>query len=147
MVEWGWSTTSGKLSILGSLPPESQPMHFGHRALILQYISHPNIQIVHVQCFILMSSFLCSVNCLPQAWILIGQAVRAGQDLGLHVRTSISPTIFTYSYLPRATCLVALSSASSNHPRGKGNSAKDLVGCVHPGPHARPRSGKAIGCK
>ena len=32
-----------------------------------------------------MSSFLCSVNCLPQAWLLVGQAVRAGQDLGLHV--------------------------------------------------------------
>jgi Fungal specific transcription factor domain len=54
-------------------------------ALILQYISHANIQIAHVQCLVLMSSFLCSVNCLPQAWILIGQAVRTGQDLGLHV--------------------------------------------------------------
>jgi hypothetical protein len=31
-----------------------------------------------------MASFLCSVNCLPQAWILVGQAVRTGQDLGLH---------------------------------------------------------------
>ncbi|KAF8974598.1 fungal-specific transcription factor domain-containing protein [Flammula alnicola] len=59
-------------------------MVYYERALILQYISHPNVQIAHVQCFILMSSFLCSVNCLPQAWILIGQAVRAGQDLGLH---------------------------------------------------------------
>lgn len=54
-------------------------------ALILQYISHANTQIAHVQCFILLSSFLCSVNCLPQAWILVGQAVRTGQDLGLHV--------------------------------------------------------------
>ncbi|KAF8164985.1 fungal-specific transcription factor domain-containing protein [Crassisporium funariophilum] len=59
-------------------------MVYYERALILQYISHPNTQIAHVQCFILMSSFLCSVNCLPQAWILIGQAVRTGQDLGLH---------------------------------------------------------------
>ncbi|KAF9534400.1 fungal-specific transcription factor domain-containing protein [Crepidotus variabilis] len=59
-------------------------MVYYERALVLQYISHPNIQPSHVQCFILMSSFLCSVNCLPQAWILIGQAVRAGQDLGLH---------------------------------------------------------------
>jgi hypothetical protein len=55
------------------------------RALILQYISHSHIQVTHVQTFILMSSFLCSVNCLPQAWILTGQAVRIGQDLGLHV--------------------------------------------------------------
>ncbi|KIK08566.1 hypothetical protein K443DRAFT_672578 [Laccaria amethystina LaAM-08-1] len=59
-------------------------MVYYERALILQYISHANIQVAHVQCFILMSSFLCSVNCLPQAWLVIGQAVRAGQDLGLH---------------------------------------------------------------
>jgi hypothetical protein len=32
-----------------------------------------------------LSSFLCSVNCLPQAWLLVGQAVRTAQDLGLHV--------------------------------------------------------------
>lgn len=59
-------------------------MVYYERALILQYISHANTQIAHVQCFILLSSFLCSINCLPQAWILIGQAVRVGQDLGLH---------------------------------------------------------------
>ncbi|KAF9449897.1 hypothetical protein P691DRAFT_811456 [Macrolepiota fuliginosa MF-IS2] len=59
-------------------------MVYYERALTLQYISHANIQTAHVQCFILMSSFLCSINCLPQAWILVGQAVRTGQDLGLH---------------------------------------------------------------
>ncbi|TFK76133.1 hypothetical protein BDN72DRAFT_810181 [Pluteus cervinus] len=59
-------------------------MVYYERALILQYISHANIQIAHVQGFILMSSFLCSINCLPQAWILIGQGIRTGQDLGLH---------------------------------------------------------------
>ncbi|KAF8271777.1 fungal-specific transcription factor domain-containing protein [Lactarius quietus] len=59
-------------------------MVYYERALILHYISHASIQVAHVQCFILMSSFLCSVNCLPQAWLLIGQAVRAAQDLGLH---------------------------------------------------------------
>lgn len=55
------------------------------RALILHYISHASIQMSHVQCFVLMASFLCSVNCLPQAWLLIGQAVRMAQDLGYHV--------------------------------------------------------------
>lgn len=61
-----------------------------HRALILHYISHASIQIAHVQCFVLLSSFLCSVNCLPQAWLLVGQAVRMGQDLGLHVGAIIA---------------------------------------------------------
>ncbi|KAI0269256.1 fungal-specific transcription factor domain-containing protein, partial [Gloeopeniophorella convolvens] len=59
-------------------------MVYYERALILHYISHASVQVAHVQCFVLMSSFLCSVNCLPQAWLLIGQAVRAAQDLGLH---------------------------------------------------------------
>ena len=55
------------------------------RALILHYICHSTMQVEHVQCFLLMASFLCSVNCLPQAWILVGQAVRIAQDIGLHV--------------------------------------------------------------
>ncbi|KAF9221902.1 hypothetical protein BS17DRAFT_796729 [Gyrodon lividus] len=59
-------------------------MIYYERALILHYISHASIQVLHVQSFILMSSFLCSVNCLPQAWLLVGQAVRSAQDLGLH---------------------------------------------------------------
>ncbi|KAI0080746.1 hypothetical protein K474DRAFT_1589402 [Panus rudis PR-1116 ss-1] len=59
-------------------------MVFYERALILHYISHASMQVEHVQCFLLMASFLCSVNCLPQAWLLVGQAVRTGQDLGLH---------------------------------------------------------------
>lgn len=57
-----------------------------YSALILQYISHASIQPTHVQAFTLLAAFLCAVNCLPQAWILIGQGVRAAQDLGLHVR-------------------------------------------------------------
>ncbi|TFK93910.1 hypothetical protein K466DRAFT_477676 [Polyporus arcularius HHB13444] len=69
-------------------------MVYHERALILHYISSASMQVEHVQCFLLMSSFLCSVNCLPQAWLLVGQAVRAAQDIGLHRsprRLTISP--------------------------------------------------------
>ncbi|KAG9317240.1 fungal-specific transcription factor domain-containing protein [Chiua virens] len=59
-------------------------MSYYEKALILHYISHASIQVPHVQSFILMSSFLCSINCLPQAWLLVGQALRSAQDLGLH---------------------------------------------------------------
>ena len=55
------------------------------RALILYYMGHSNTQLGQVQCFVILASFLCSVNCLPQAWLLAGQAVRIAQDLGLHV--------------------------------------------------------------
>ncbi|PFH52693.1 hypothetical protein AMATHDRAFT_56791 [Amanita thiersii Skay4041] len=73
-----------RLSTNGRLDDGGIGMVYYERALILQYISHASIQIAHVQGFILMSSFLCSINCLPQAWLLVGQAVRIGQDLGLH---------------------------------------------------------------
>ncbi|KAF8528868.1 fungal-specific transcription factor domain-containing protein [Hysterangium stoloniferum] len=59
-------------------------MVYYERAMILYYIGHSNTQVAQVQCFVILSSFLCSVNCLPQAWLLVGQAVRIGQDLGLH---------------------------------------------------------------
>lgn len=82
MVVWVWYIMNGQFFERVFFPSLTLQLF---SALILQYISHANIQIAHVQCLVLMSSFLCSVNCLPQAWILIGQAVRTGQDLGLHV--------------------------------------------------------------
>ncbi|KAF8592537.1 hypothetical protein K439DRAFT_1400441 [Ramaria rubella] len=59
-------------------------MVYYERAMILYYIGHSNTQLAQVQCFVVLASFLCSVNCLPQAWLIVGQAVRIGQDLGLH---------------------------------------------------------------
>ncbi|KAG8747233.1 hypothetical protein FRC10_001849 [Ceratobasidium sp. 414] len=57
---------------------------FYERSMILHYIGQTVTQLAHVQTFVLLSSFLASINCLPQAWLLCGQAVRTGQDLGLH---------------------------------------------------------------
>jgi hypothetical protein len=116
-------------------------MVYYERALVLQYISHPNTQIAHVQCFVLMSSFLCSVNCLPQAWILIGQAVRTGQDLGLHVS-------FKFPFKEYwVTCLLAFSSPPSRHSRRKGNQTQNLVGRLYSRSHAGPGFGPATGHK
>ena len=58
---------------------------FYERSMMLYYIGQTVTQLAHVQTFVLLSSFLASINCLPQAWLLCGQAVRTGQDLGLHV--------------------------------------------------------------
>ncbi|KAJ7228882.1 fungal-specific transcription factor domain-containing protein [Mycena pura] len=83
-----------RLSVSQSSDDGGMGMVYYERALILQYMSHASTQITHVQCFTLLASFLSSVNCLPQAWILVGQAVRTGQDLGLHRsprRLSITP--------------------------------------------------------
>ncbi|OBZ76527.1 Transcriptional activator protein acu-15 [Grifola frondosa] len=73
-----------RLSKADNLDDAGMGMVYYERALILHYISHVSMQVEHVQCFLLMSSFLCSVNCLPQAWLLVGQAVRSAQDIGLH---------------------------------------------------------------
>ncbi|KAG8907057.1 hypothetical protein FRB99_005434 [Tulasnella sp. 403] len=59
-------------------------MVYYERALVLYYIGAAATQLAHVQAFVLLSSFLASLNCLPQAWLLCGQAVRIAQDLGLH---------------------------------------------------------------
>ncbi|KZW03958.1 hypothetical protein EXIGLDRAFT_715981 [Exidia glandulosa HHB12029] len=61
-------------------------MIYYERAMILYYIGNTqgNTQLAQVQAFVLLASFLCSVNCLPQAWLMVGQAVRTAQDLGLH---------------------------------------------------------------
>jgi hypothetical protein len=53
--------------------------------MILYYIGHTATQLAHVQAFVLLASFLASINSLPQSWLLCGQAVRIAQDLGLHV--------------------------------------------------------------
>jgi len=53
-------------------------------SMMLYYISATSTQLAHVQCFALLSSFLVSLNRLPQAWLFVGQAVRTAQDLGLH---------------------------------------------------------------
>ncbi|KAJ1311719.1 hypothetical protein OPQ81_010190 [Rhizoctonia solani] len=57
---------------------------FYERSMMLHYIAQTVTQLAHVQTLLLLSSFLASINCLPQAWLLCGQAVRIGQDLGLH---------------------------------------------------------------
>ncbi|KAF8324419.1 fungal-specific transcription factor domain-containing protein [Cantharellus anzutake] len=54
------------------------------RAMILYYTGHTATQLAHVQAFVLLSSYLASINSLPQSWLLCGQAVRIAQDLGLH---------------------------------------------------------------
>lgn len=53
-------------------------------SMILYYISATSAQLADVQCFALLSNFLASLHSLPQAWLLVGQAVRAAQDFGLH---------------------------------------------------------------
>lgn len=58
--------------------------------MILYYIGHTATQLAHVQAFVLLASFLASINSLPQSWLMCGQAVRIAQDLGLHVSFSLA---------------------------------------------------------
>ena len=53
-------------------------------SMILYYISATSAQLVDVQCFTLLLNFLASLHSLPQAWLLVGQAVCTAQDFGLH---------------------------------------------------------------
>jgi hypothetical protein len=66
---------------------------------MLYIIDHAYTQFAHVQCFALLSVFLASLNRLPQAWLLVGQAVRTAQDLGLHR----SPKLLKLSQVDKET--------------------------------------------
>ncbi|KAG9085781.1 hypothetical protein FRC06_003455, partial [Ceratobasidium sp. 370] len=76
---------------------------FYERSMMLHYIGQTVTQLAHVQTFVLLSSFLASINCLPQAWLLCGQAVRTGQDLGLHLTKVIRSDPPGPSICPRWT--------------------------------------------
>jgi hypothetical protein len=60
------------------------------RAQILHYTTLKDVNIHQVQCLTLLAAFQASVNAVPMSWLLAGQALRVAQDLGLHVRTSLS---------------------------------------------------------
>ncbi|KZO93208.1 hypothetical protein CALVIDRAFT_540196 [Calocera viscosa TUFC12733] len=69
-------------------------MTFYDRAMILHFIGATKTQLAHVQCVVLLSSFLASCNLLAESWLLLGQAVRTAQDLGLHrdaPKSSLTP--------------------------------------------------------
>lgn len=74
---------------------------FYERSMMLHYIGQTVTQLAHVQTLLLLSSFLASINCLPQAWLLCGQAVRIGQDLGLHVSAMTLVLITLIALAPR----------------------------------------------
>ena len=98
-------------------------------ALILQYISHTSMQVEHVQCFLLMSTFLCSVNCLPQAWLLVGQAVRIAQDIGLHVRVCCPRwALRVPDFFQRA----AVTQTAGHYVNREGDAPQGVVGLLHP---------------
>ncbi|KZS97989.1 hypothetical protein SISNIDRAFT_481858 [Sistotremastrum niveocremeum HHB9708] len=61
-------------------------MQLYHKAMMLQFIAQSRTQMsmALVQSYVLVASYLCASNRLPQAWLYVGQALRTAQDLGLH---------------------------------------------------------------
>lgn len=63
-------------------------LQYYESALLLHYKSTGEGSIEQVQCLALLSMCTAGWNTLTQSWKFAGQAVRAAQDLGLHVRQS-----------------------------------------------------------
>ena len=61
-------------------------LQYYESALLLHYKSTGEGSIEQVQCLALLSMCTAGWNTLTQSWKFAGQAVRAAQDLGLHVR-------------------------------------------------------------
>lgn len=79
----------------GLLPRESETtstfpgIKFYESAVLLHYGSTGEGSIEQVQCLSLLSICSAGWNTLAQSWKWAGQAVRAAQDLGLHVSSGI----------------------------------------------------------
>ena len=63
-------------------------LQYYESAISLHYASTGEGTIEQVQCLALLSMCSAGWNTLAQSWKFAGQAVRAAQDLGLHVRKS-----------------------------------------------------------
>jgi hypothetical protein len=64
-------------------------LQYYESALLLYYKSTGEGSIEQVQCLALLSMCTAGWNTLTQSWKFAGQAVRAAQDLGLHVNLSL----------------------------------------------------------
>lgn len=72
-----------------AVPRQNQGNHGGSEYFELALLDHYQTLgydgIEQVQCLTILATFSASCNRLTEAWKLTGQAVRAAQDLGLHV--------------------------------------------------------------
>lgn len=73
------------------LPPSSESsfpgIEYYEKALLLYYASTGEASLERVQCLALLSMCAAGWNTLTQSWTLAGQAVRAAQDIGIHLST------------------------------------------------------------
>ena len=81
-----WNSGSGPSQAETILPGEAEAgVVWYERAEILHYSTVRDVTIRQVQCLTLLAAFQASVNAMPMAWLLAGQALRIGQDIGLPV--------------------------------------------------------------
>ncbi|KAH6691479.1 fungal-specific transcription factor domain-containing protein [Plectosphaerella plurivora] len=75
------------------LPPTTDPgfpgLEYYERALLLYYASTGEASLERVQCLSLLSMCAAGWNTPTQSWTLAGQAVRAAQDIGLHLHSRL----------------------------------------------------------
>lgn len=77
-------------SLLPSTPDRRLAgIEYYEKALLLFYASTGEASLEKVQCLALLAMCSAGWNTLTQSWLLAGQAVRAGQDLGLHLSSRL----------------------------------------------------------
>lgn len=110
------------------------------KALLLYYASTGEASLERVQCLALLSMCAAGWNTLTQSWILAGQAVRAAQDIGIHLsRRTVGLNI--EKRIQKPCSHLGTDRITSSHKRypshGSTRAAhitKDLVECVYSRP-------------
>lgn len=78
----------------GLLPSNGKTTQFAgidyyEKALLLHYGSHGEVSLEGVQCLALLSMCTAGWNTLTQSWNYAGRAVRAAQDMGMHLSSLV----------------------------------------------------------
>ena len=81
-------------SLLPSLTSERRfaGIEYYEKALLLYYSSTGEASLEKAQCLALLAMCSAGWNTLTQSWLLAGQAVRAAQDIGLHLSSRLVST-------------------------------------------------------
>lgn len=67
-------------------------LEYYEKSLLLYYASTGEASLERVQCLALLSMCAAGWNTLTQSWMLAGQAVRAAQDIGIHLSRRLVST-------------------------------------------------------
>lgn len=111
-------------------------LEYYEKALLLYYASTGEASLEKVQCLALLAVCSAGWNTITQSWILAGQAVRASEDIGLHLSSRLVRPLPLILILLMSRSRLSLApqppkaptSSASKYPNESGGASTALTG-------------------